>query len=321
MSKDKKKLKIKNMKLEQNELQSTTIGVFENRKKSSIGVVILLAFFIAFVFYLPEISNKVGDYLNPTVPEGPVTPKPNPNNPTNPGGEDDDHDNDFYDMAEDLKIERDDIIVSNFYIDTLNNTLSYSVTNNTNAYIKVEDLNYYLELYTSEGTLLERVKLTGDANLASGSFKDFTKPIKLESSNTLAKFSLVKKQITDYPTFNLKTDEDGNGTMVCKNLYEQVTYKFKNNALKEVVSEVSHLTTDNNYEDLYQEYKNLSYNYSNKSDVVSIFMDYEGGFKVTTNIDLSRAARFYVFNADTFKLDTESKVVAFEMGAQGFDCE
>ena len=44
------------------------------------------------------------------------------------------------------------------------------------------------------------------------------------------------------------------------------------------------------------------------------------GFNITTIVNLEEASRTYIFNADSFKLDTEPKVVSFEMEAQGFSC-
>ena len=40
-----------------------------------------------------------------------------------------------------------------------------------------------------------------------------------------------------------------------------------------------------------------------------------------TNVDLNEAERTYIFDADTFSLETDAKVVSFEMEAQGFTCE
>ena len=137
----KNKIKIKNMKLEQNELSATTIGVFENRKKSSIGVFVLLGIFVAVVFYLPSTSK----------PNEPVLPPSTDDEPN--------YNNEFYTLSADLKIEREDIVVSQFVVDNLTNKINFVVTNALNKHQSMEALNYYLELYSEEQTLLERVKI------------------------------------------------------------------------------------------------------------------------------------------------------------------
>ena len=61
--------------------------------------------------------------------------------------------------------------------------------------------------------------------------------------------------------------------------------------------------------------------YMNKSNgITSNFFINAGGFNITTLIDLESASRTYIFNADTFTLDTTAKEVSFEMEAQGFEC-
>lgn len=314
----KNKIKIKNMKLEQNELASTTIGVFENRKKSSFGVFILLTLFILVVFFLPEISDKVNEYLHPKTPDKPaVTPGGN-KKPDVPDGEN--YNNQFYELAEGLKIVRDDITVGDLALNLENNTLNFSITNNTNQYLVIETLNYYLELYTEDHTLLERIRLTEQRDLNSGAFYSYVKNIKASTAESVKAFTLVKKTINDYPLITLNPKEDGSTTLVCSNSHETVTYKFVNDALKNVVSEANYLNTELDYETNYTINKENSLMYNNRDGVVSIFMDYEAGYKITTNIDSANAERFYVFGADSFKLDDPAKVVNFEMEAQGYDC-
>ena len=67
------KKKYKSFKIEQEELKPMTIGAFESRKRTSIGIFIILTIFVIVVIFLPEISDVVNEYLNPT-PTTPVTP-------------------------------------------------------------------------------------------------------------------------------------------------------------------------------------------------------------------------------------------------------
>ena len=205
-------------------------------------------------------------------------------------------------------------------VDPTNNTITYSVTNNTKAYQDMEVLNYYLEIYNNEKTLIERVKLVPEGLLAGGAFETFTRPITNTSSTTIGYLVLVKKTLDDYPEVELATDGDGNSSLVCTNVHETVTYDFKDNALKSVTSIVEYLNTDANYTETYSTYQTLADSYNKSNGITSNFFINAGGFNITTLIDLESASRTYIFNADTFTLDTTAKEVSFEMEAQGFDC-
>lgn len=313
-----KKKRIKNFKLEQEELQPLTIGVFESRKKSSIGTVVILLLFVLFIVFLPQISDIVNSYLNPEVPS--VNPS-NPVNPVEPGDNPDPGaEEDFYEYTTDLKITNDDITVSNFIVDTTNNTLSYTITNNGDSQ-DIEALNYYIEIYNSDRTLIERVKLASELNLLSGAYRSITKNISSDAATTVGYIVLIKKTIVEYPEVNLNISGDGSSSLVCTINHEKVTYKFKESKLKELISEVTYKIEDVNYETILEEHKILVNNYNSKTGAVSTMFEYEGGYNITTSVNLSEASRLYVFNADSFSLDTEPKVVKFEMEAQGFKCE
>lgn len=312
--------KYKNIKIEQEELKPLAIGAFESRKKTSIGTFIILTIFILAVVFLPQLSDAINEYLNKT----PTTPS-TPNNPVDPvePDEPDDQDNPnetFYEYIANLQIKREDITVSEINVDALNYTLTYNVTNNTNTYQDIEDLNYYIEIYNGDRTLIERVKLSTSTFLAGGAFETFTKNISEEAATTVGYLVLVKKTIEDYPEVEMNADADGNSTLVCTNAHETVTYKFTDEKLKEVTSIVEYLTTDPKYTENYEEYQTLASTYNSTPGITSNFFINTGGFNITTIVNLEEASRSYIFNADTFELDTEPKVVNFEMETQGFDC-
>lgn len=312
--------KIKNMKLEQEELKPITVGVFESRKRSSIGTFLILTIFVLVIIFLPQISDIVNEYLDSKIgtslsPTGPTTPT-EPEEPDDYPIENDE----LYEFSDNLKISKDNITVDTFFVDTTNYTINYVITNNGSAQ-NIEDLNYYLEIYNSEKTLLERVKLASDLSLAGGAFRNVAKNIKETSANEIGYISLVKKTAEEYPELDSSTFTDGTGSIVCTRSHEKVTYKFQNSKLKEVISEISYQVTDLDYETNYANQKVLVNTYNNKTGIVSTMFEYEAGYNITTSVILSEASRTYIFNADTFKLDTEPKVVSFEMEAQNFDCE
>ena len=57
------KKKYKNVKVEQEELKPIAIGAFESRKKTSVGIFIILTIFVLVVIFLPQITEKINEYL------------------------------------------------------------------------------------------------------------------------------------------------------------------------------------------------------------------------------------------------------------------
>ena len=315
------KKKYKNFKVEQDELKPIAIGAFESRKKTSIGTFIILTIFILAVIFLPQLSEVINEYLNPPAnnPVNPVNPN-NPATPEEPEEDDNNEDETFYEYVPNLKIEREEVIVSNINIDITSSTLTYSVTNNTTSYQDMEELNYYIEIYNEDRTLLERVKLVSPGLLAGGAFENYSRVLDASTASTTGYLVLVQKNTTDYPEVTLSTNANGSAQMVCTNSHETVTYDFDNNALKSVTSVIEYLSTDANYTEIYSNYQTLAETYNTTTGITSTFINSTLGFNITTIVDLEDASRTFIFNADTFGLDTEPKVVSFEMEALGFDC-
>lgn len=316
------KKKYENIKLEQKELESVAIGEYGSKKKSSIGTFIIITIFVVAIIFLPEISSYVtglvsewlGTGTTSSKPSTPVTPTPEEPNET------ENYADTFYAFDTSLSIKRDDITVSDFVIDLENNTLTYEITNNSDTYQNIEDLNYYLELYTADKRFMERIKLVHDLYLNSGSFKTFTSNISSNASTSLGQVVLLKKQTSDYPILELTPNENGEEILLCTRVNEEVTYKFENNLLKEMVHEYTYDATSEDYQEVFTNYRSLSNTYNNKTGISSDFFDNTSSFTVATLVNLNEASRTYIFNADTFKLDTESKVVNFEMESQNFTC-
>ena len=322
------KKKYKNVKIEQEELKPIAIGAFESRKKTSLGIFVILTLFVLAVIFLPQISEFIDEYLNPT-PSTPVTPNnPTPEEPDEPDEPSENVDETFYPYTANLSIEREKITVSGITIDNTTNTISYTVTNTTNSYQNIEELNYYIEIYNADRTLLERVKLVSlsvsdgvTSNvIGGGTSQSYTRAIDSTSAITEGYIVLVQKTTDDYPEVTLTENTEGNATLVCSNAHEKVTYTFENKDLKQVTSVVEYLATEPDYTTNYSSYQTLSNSYNTTKGMTSTFIMNTTGFYITTVMNLEEASRSYLFNADSFRLDTEPKVVSFEMEAQGFDC-
>ena len=312
--------KYKNFKVEQEELKPITIGVFESRKKTSLSIFVILTLFVLFVIFLPEISEKVNEYLNPT-PSTPVTPvNPTPDEPTEPDDPDENIDETFYSYIPNLTIKREELEVNNLLIDTTTNTLTYNIVNKTTNYQNTEELNYYIEIYNADKTFLERVKLASSGLLAANSSKSYERTISPNTALTAGFIVLDKKTTIEYPEVNLVADGAGISNLVCSKEHEEVTYKFEDNKLKELTSIIEYNLTDTDYANIYANYQTLASTYNTTKGITSNLFNSTTGFNITTIVNLEEASRTNIFNADTFKLDTEPKIVSFEMEAMGFNC-
>lgn len=307
------KKKIKNFKLEQNELTPVTIGIFESRKRSSIGIFIVITIFVLAVFFLPEISNIIDKWIHPSVAPitTPTEPKPITPTPEEPGEEKED----MHQYKDNLRIENDEVVISDFKLDKENLLLNYTVVNNLSAPKNMEELGYFLEIYNKDNTLLERIKLSDNLTLASGGFINYERNIGDNTAKNIANLKLVAKTSDEYPAVEL-----AEGAMVCKRNHEEVTYKFKDSGLEEITSLITYKKEDKNYDNIYKEMKITSTEYNTKQGITSNWIDFDGGFSITTSVDLSKSERLFIFNADSFKNKETPSVVKFEMEAQGFKC-
>lgn len=308
-----------NVKLDQQELTPVVIGNYGNKKKGSLGGIIILGLFIAVVVFLPDISEYLAPLFNNTsLNPNPVTPvNPIPTDPDEPI----DRDEDFYDFSSSLKITEDDIEITDFSLDTTNNTLSYSVVNPSKSTTNMEALNYFLEVYDSNRTLLERVKLTSVGSLAGGAYQTEVSDINLETVSNIHSIQLLKKNVSDYPIVDLNENSDHEGSIVCTRGSEEVIYQFNKELLKSVRHSYSYDNTHSDYSNVFNSVNTTSASYNRKNGITSVFNGDQEKFSVITSIDLNSASRTYIFKADTFKLDTEPKVVKFEMEAQNFTCK
>lgn len=312
------KKQIENKKLEQEELKPIVIGIQEDRKKSSISIFIVLTLFVLVVIFLPQIRNFLDDLINPDPVATPGTPIKVPSKDDSPDVPiETDPKDDFYKYSEDLVIKDDDIEISN--IKFSDNSISYIVKNKTDLYKSAEDLNYYLEIYDSNRTLKERVKLINDG-IGANMVKEFNNNVYKETSTDVGFFMLQKMTYNDYPEVSLVEDSNKESSMSCKRDNETVTYKFVDKKLKEVTSLFSYSSTNLDFEQKREEYQNISFSY-NRTGITSSFNANSEGITVTSIARMEEAARTRIFNADTFSLDTEAKVVSFEMNSQNFKCE
>ena len=198
------------------ELTPTTLGVYSNKGKSPIGLILIILIFLALLIFLPNIET----YYNK------ITGKDNEPTFTTDEEITDDDDNietevKKYPISSDTVIEESNYTVSN--IGFTSNILTLSIANNGTEALDLDD--YYLELYNDKDVFIERVKVS-EKVLTSSSSDNFTYTIKTQPTQIV----FIKRTKDDYPKVELRTNEMKQGVLSCTKANEQLRYTFSSDS-------------------------------------------------------------------------------------------
>ena len=312
MAKEKKdKINYKNLKVNQEELSITKIGQLSTADQSPIFIIVLFGFILIFIFFLPTITNYIKGNNKETIYETPHT-DPKPEEPLIPEEE-----TKMYTIEDALSISlEENINLSQFVLNE--DILSFQVTNMGTNRFDFDAENYFLELYSSDSTLLERILLEGVVN--RGASLTINVSLNNNSVENVEKISFVTKEVTDYPNVNLRVNELEEEVLTCSNSIETLTYKFQNEKLFEITDNVNVNSNNKEYLNLFNEWKVKTETLNNIDGVTSVFVDTGSNFVANTTIDLKTAklkneGKYYYEN------ETLAKVVHFEMESRGFSCK
>lgn len=315
MAKNKKeKLNYKNVKVNQEELSITKIGEITTNEQSPTFVLILFGLLLAFIFFLPTIVEFVkGNNDKPDYSLNGTTNKKNEELE-----EIDNSEIDYYTFSDSLSIDlEENIKIDGFSLN--GNALTFNVTNTSNARFYFNKNNYFLELYSEDNTLLERILL--DAVVSRESSETLSYTVSASTALNMKKLIFVKKEVTDYPNVELEKNENQEEVLTCTKDTENLTYKFQNEKLFSITDVVNYSSNVSNYSTLLNEWKTRSADLNNVEGINSIFVDAGNGFVVNTTIDLKKTNVSQVDNVYYYTYETLSKVVNFEMKARGFSCK
>ena len=196
----KKKFSYKNLVINEEDLAITKIGEMPNINKSPIFLFIVFGILIAFIFFLPDIVKHFEENGN-FITNDPVVEKENPSEDIP------EKELIYYDLNSTLNINLEEGIKVNSFIIT-NDTISFKISNNKNNKFYFSKRNYFMELYTEDKTLLERVILSKDS-IAADSNKTFSYNILPATANSVKKIVFVEKEIEDYPNVILSKNDAG----------------------------------------------------------------------------------------------------------------
>ncbi len=311
----KEKFNSKKVTISEEELSITKIGELETTEQSPLFVLILFGFILVFIFFLPTIANLIK--APNEKPDYSLLEKPQENNQEEKPREE--PKNSYYQYSDTLSIDLEEKIKINEFA-LVGNTLSFKVTNANETRFSFQKDNYFLELYSEEDTLLERIYL-GDTTVSRET--DMVLQFALNSNTALymKKLSFAKKEITDYPNVTLEKNENEEEVLTCTKDKETLTYKFQKEKLFSISHVVNYSSTISNYESILNTWQTNSKKLNNMEGITSIFVDAGTGFVVNTTIDTKTAKLNEVENTSYYPNETLAKVVSFEMEARGFSCK
>lgn len=305
--------KKKQIVISEEELVPTTLAVVQDKKKANvfgmIWIFIIFIIFIAGVIYLPEISAYINSYLNPDVVV--------PNTPSKDNKKEDDTKDETsvkeYKIANDLEITEESFKISNFNIE--NNTIKFKITNLTSEVLELKDAHYFVNLYSDNKKLLQRIYLQDI--ISPSSEADATYDLSDSSASII---SLVKISEEEYPSHIITVPEEGIATLTCTKNYEKVEYLLNNNKVyvTNLLYEVN--TTDANFNNLYNNYQALQTTYNNIEGVSSNITLENGLLSFKTIINLSSVKSDTLNLKTIYPFGTDAKVIYFEMTASGYTC-
>jgi len=305
-----KKKKVEEVVINYEELKPTVLKTIEEEKSSMIPIILLFVIFLSVVYFLPDLTLLYEQYMekNPVVnPNNSEVKKPN-NQEEAPIEEEK-----VYQFVTNMVIEKDNHRLTNFAY--TNNILTFKVENKMETLLDLQKENNYLEVFVSE-TLIKRIKIE-DQILALGNI-DYSVEI---NEGTISYLTYNSISIEDYPAFNVLANDLKEGTLVCTLNNETLTYRVKENKLKTIDNTTDMPKSDPNYQLNLTNYQSSLALYNTFNGVNSTIIDDD--FKTTFNatIDLSAANLEQLNNKLYYPLDTDAKVIKFEMESRGYTCK
>ena len=190
------------------------------------------------------------------------------------------------------------------------------ITINTTTNINFDKSNYYLILTKNYNKVI--IKLTGEVNGSENYTFNFLNKLE-DIIEVTGEIKEIKQ--SDYTKYNLSNDEFGNGKITCKKEFENIDYNFKNNNLTNIRETYNYKKSES--EDItskYQQYLNISNNITLLGGQ-SQTLETQNGFIQLNIIDLNTYDFTKNTNNNYYSLNTQPKVINFEMEAKGYDCK
>lgn len=302
------------------ELQTTTLGYLEDEKRGPFGLIFLFLIFIVFAFFLPEITNYVNKLMGKNT-TGIIEPTIDPTKK-------DDKDNNeeeakMYDIADSLTFDYTSIKFSEFkkYEDNNKYYISFRLDNNSDKMIDLSKSKYFIETYSEDKTLLER-HIFNYAKLNTKSYTTEIIELSYDEYNKANKIIISYKTLEDYPEVTLNIDSNSEYILSCSNSKNKLIYTFNKDSKLVRINDTVNYANDNssNYANALINYRNQVANFNNIDGISSSLVEITTGFTVTTDVNVKTVNLNSVNNSNYYGTDAIPKEVKFEMESRGYNC-
>lgn len=302
------------------ELQTTTLGYLEDEKRGPFGLIFLFLIFIVFAFFLPEITNYVNKLIGKNT-TGIIEPTIDPTKK-------DDKDNNeeeakMYDIADSLTFDYTSIKFSEFkkYEDNNKYYISFRLDNNSDKMIDLSKSKYFIETYSEDKTLLER-HIFNYIKLNTKSYTTEIIELSYDEYNKANKIIISYKTLEDYPEVTLNIDSNSEYILSCSNSKNKLIYTFNKDSKLVRINDTVNYANDNssNYANALINYRNQVANFNNIDGISSSLVEITTGFTVTTDVNVKTVNLNSVNNSNYYGTDAIPKEVKFEMESRGYNC-
>ena len=297
-------------------LKATSLGNLETKENGPLVAILWVGLLVVCIISLPYIADFVQNYQNNKIIDTP-TKKPDHTSDNNTQGEIT-KDQTIYNFEKNLVITENKFNLSDFSV--ANNVLTFKITNVGGDVDYFKKHNYFVELFNDDKTLLQRIKFD---DITINKSKTITLNVDTVS---FTKISFIEKDVKDYPNVTLKKVSEI-PTLTCQNKDLKVIYTFstdEDNKLKTIETNYSYASSNKDYEQMLSRYETYATSYNSLGGVKATLIPINTGFTFKVNIDLATIPEASYTSTFTdkyyYSLDTEAKIVAFELKTSGFTC-
>ena len=192
------------------------------------------------------------------------------------------------------------------------------------------DEDYYYLTLKKDNIDLYNIKIVG--NISDSSNIKFSFKNKLDTTVGI-EGSVKKYNDSDYPKYNLSSDESGLSSLNCKLDNDFYEYIFDNNKLLKIKQKYNYIVKGNTEEYIkeFEKYTRITNEINNTNNTgeteeettinnnESTITENDDGFIFTAYIDLSIYKK--KINNNYYSYNTNSNIIKFDMDAKGYDCK
>ena len=196
--------------------------------------------------------------------------------------------------------------------------ISFNIANRGSEPISLLNSSYFLEIYTEDNTLIERVKIEQNMLISPNDSRDLEFYITESSYRNGKNIRITNKTLDDYPNISLRNVEN-EYILVCTNRNNRITYFFEEEQLIKLEDVWVYENINENYATIVTNRLTEINNLNNQNGITASLIQNSGNFFTTTIIvDLEEAAN--LGNRHYFRRNALARLVSFEMQAMRFVC-